>query len=277
MLDPSPQVRSSPFPAQADGITPQPFEIIEGDLDRGLILLCDHASNAIPDGYGTLGLPPDQFERHIAYDIGAAAVTRGLAARLGVPAILSKYSRLFIDLNRGADDPTLVMRLSDGAVIPGNRGADPTEITRRIEHYHAPYHQAVDRLIDHSIDAGIPPALLSVHSFTPRWKTTDRPWHITVLWDKDPRLPKPLLGALKDETDLCVDENEPYSGNLTGDCMYEHGTKRGLPHALIEIRQDLIANPEGQSAWVDRLSRIVDTLWTDAHLIANLREIQTDE
>ncbi len=277
MLDPSPQGRSATFPAHADGNAPRPFDIIDGALERGLILLCDHASNAMPPGYGTLGLAPDQLERHIAYDIGAAALTRGLAARLGVPAILSKYSRLFIDLNRGADDPTLVMRLSDGAVIPGNRNVDADEIENRIRHYHAPYHRAVDALIDAGITANVPPALFSIHSFTPRWKTMERPWHITVLWDNDPRLPKPLLRALQDEKDLCVDENEPYSGNLEGDCMHQHGTKRGLPHALIEVRQDLIADTAGQTAWIDRLARILNDLWADTNLITTLRDIRTHD
>jgi len=269
MLDPSPEGRSAPIPDDAEPNETQPFEIVNGDLGRGLILLCDHASNAMPEGYGTLGLPPDQLERHIAYDIGAAAVTRGLAARMGAPAILSKYSRLFIDLNRGADDPTLVMRLSDGAVVPGNRHVDDAEHANRITRFHTPYHAAVDGLIDASMQAGVVPALLSIHSFTPRWKDTPRPWDITVLWDNDPRFPKPLLAALEREHDLCVDENEPYSGNLTGDCMHQHGTQRGLPHALIEIRQDLIADQTGQQAWTDRLARILETLWSDPDIRKN--------
>ena len=117
--------------------------VLEGRADAGLILLCDHAGNAIPPAYGTLGLPPEQLERHIAYDIGAAQVTRRLAAALGVPALLTRYSRLLIDPNRGADDPTLIMRLSDGAVIPGNRRLDDAERERRARLYYAPYHRAI--------------------------------------------------------------------------------------------------------------------------------------
>ena len=115
-----------------------PVETIEGALDGGLIVLCDHASNALPPEYGSLGLPPEQFERHIAYDIGAAAVTRALAARFRAPAVLTRFSRLLIDPNRGADDPTLVMKLSDGAIVPGNLHADGAEVARRVERFWRP-------------------------------------------------------------------------------------------------------------------------------------------
>src|SRR5262245_55808805 len=110
--------------------------VLPGRIDRGLVLLCDHAGNAIPPGYGTLGLPPDQFKRHIAYDIGAAALVRALAAALDVPAVMTRYSRLLIDPNRGRDDPTLIMRLSDGAVIPGNRKLDAGERQKRLHLYY---------------------------------------------------------------------------------------------------------------------------------------------
>ena len=117
------------------------FERIAGK--RPPLFLCDHAANALPPGYGTLGLGPDLFETHIAYDIGAAAVTRALAAAFGAPALLGAWSRLLIDLNRGPDDPTLVMKLSDGSIIPGNRHVDAAEWARRIAQFHAPYHQAI--------------------------------------------------------------------------------------------------------------------------------------
>ena len=214
--------------------------VLEGRADAGLILLCDHAGNAIPPAYGTLGLPPEQLERHIAYDIGAAQVTRRLAAALGAPALLTRYSRLLIDPNRGADDPTLIMRLSDGAVIPGNRRLDEAERERRTRLYYAPYHRAIDAVIDQCLASGAPPMLLSIHSFTESWKETPRPWHVGVLWDRDLRLAKPLLDGFYAEGDLIVGDNEPYSGQLEGDCLWQHATCRGLVNALIEIRQDLI-------------------------------------
>ena len=221
------------------------------------LILCDHAGRAIPEAYGNLGLPPSVFERHIAYDIGAAGVTRVLAAELGAPALMANFSRLLIDSNRGPDDPTLVMRLSDGAIVPGNARVDDAEIARRKADWWGPYQGAISGRIDAMIAAGLPPVLVSVHSFTPAWKGVPRPWHVGVLWDRDDRLARPLLDALAAEGDLVVGDNEPYDGALVGDTMYRHGTQRGLAHALIEVRQDLIADAAGQTAWGRRLARIL--------------------
>lgn len=255
------------------GATGSAFEFIPGAPDKGLVLICDHASNAFPPGYGTLGLPPDQLERHIAYDIGAAGVTRRLAALLGVPAVLSRFSRLFIDPNRGEDDPTLVMRISDGALIPGNAHIDSNEIKRRIKRFYEPYHAAIDTVLDAAIAAGKPPAILSIHSFTENWRGRPRPWHATVLWDRDPRLAKPLVDALRAEPGLITGENEPYTGRLKGDSLYVHGTKRGLAHALIEIRQDLIRDAAGQSAWAERLARIVTGILARSQINGKMHRI----
>ncbi|MCC6917673.1 MAG: N-formylglutamate amidohydrolase [Alphaproteobacteria bacterium] len=231
----------------------QAFEIIPGPAASPLIFCCDHASNALPAAYGDLGLEPAQFQRHIAYDIGAAAMTRALAGLFDAPALLGRWTRLLIDLNRGPDDPTIVMRLSDGALIPGNARAGEAEFRRRIAQFHAPYHAALTAAIDAALAAGVAPTLVSMHSFTPAWRNVPRPWHVGVLWDRDARLARPLLAAFEAEGDLVVGDNEPYHGALEGDTMWTHGTMRGLPHALIEIRQDLIAEPEG----VARMSGIV--------------------
>jgi predicted N-formylglutamate amidohydrolase len=240
--------------------------VLPGRTDRGLILLCDHAGNALPSGYGTLGLPPEQLRRHIAYDIGAAAVTRALAAALEVPAVLTRYSRLLIDANRGRDDPTLIMRLSDGAVIPGNRGVDVAERGRRLCLYYEPYHRAVDAAIDRFLSAGVAPVLLSIHSFTESWKEFARPWHVGVLWGDDARLARPLLEALYAEGDLIVGANEPYAGQLEGDCLWQHGARRGLASAIVEIRQDLIRDAAGQEDWSGRMRRIVERVLGDPAL-----------
>lgn len=229
------------------------FELISGPAASPLLFLCDHASNAVPPPYGDLGLEPKQFQRHIAYDIGAAEVTRGLAAEFNAPAVLGRWTRLLIDLNRGPDDPTIVMRLSDGAIIPGNATADEGEFRRRIALYHAPYHAALTAAIDAGLGAGVSPVLVSMHSFTPAWRNVPRPWHVGVLWDRDPRFAKPLLAAFEAEGGLVVGDNEPYHGALEGDTMWTHGTMRGLPHALIEVRQDLI----GDAAGVQRMTGIV--------------------
>ena len=236
------------------------FERLPGTLEAGLILLCDHASNALPPAYGSLGLPKSELQRHIGYDIGAAGVTRMLAHRLGCPAILSRFSRLLIDPNRGEDDPTLVMRLSDGAVVPGNRHADAAEIERRLALFHRPYHDAITAEIEAALAAGIVPVLLSIHSFTPVWRGVARPWHAAVLWDSDPRFTRELIDALEAPGDLIVGDNEPYDGALRGDCLFRHATLRGLANTLLEIRQDLIAEVEGQRAWADRLAGLLPAL-----------------
>ncbi len=243
-------------------------EQIPGARDCGVILTCDHAGNALPPGYGTLGLPPGQLDRHIAYDIGAAAVTRLLAETLGAPAILSRYSRLLIDMNRGEDDPTLIMRLSDGAVIPGNATLDAAETERRLTLCYRPYHDAISTAIDAALAAGRTPILLSIHSFTPVWRGAARRWHAGVLWDKDPRFALPLLAHLEREGDLIAGDNQPYTGSLKNDALYRHGTSRGLAHALLEIRQDLIADEAGQRAWAGRLARIVRALQADKDVAA---------
>jgi predicted N-formylglutamate amidohydrolase len=234
-----------------------PFVVIDGDATGGIILLCDHASNAVPQSYARLGLPDDEFRRHIAYDIGAADVTRGLAERLRAPAILSTFSRLLIDANRGEDDPTLIMRLSDGAVVPGNAHVDAGERARRIALFHAPYHAAIDAAIDRSLAAGSVPMLVSLHSFTPVWRGTARSWHAGILSDRDRRLAEALIAGLSADPALHVGDNEPYRGALANDCLYRHGTGRGLAHALIEIRQDLIGDEAGVAGWVARLSPIL--------------------
>nr|WP_328805036.1 N-formylglutamate amidohydrolase [Stappia albiluteola] len=236
------------------------FETRPGSLESGLILICDHASNAMPSDYGDLGLPQSEFERHIGYDIGVRDLTLLLAERFDAPAVMTTYSRLLIDPNRGEDDPTLVMRLSDGAVVPGNARVDEAERSARLQRFHKPYHAEIDRLIDVHLEAGRVPALLSVHSYTPVWRSVPRPWHAGVLWDRDPRFPVALLEALKEDAELVVGDNEPYDGCLKNDCMYRHGTVRGLPHALLEVRQDLIGERKGVEAWADRLTPILQRL-----------------
>ena len=237
--------------------TAESFRILPGRADGGLVLICDHAENAFPDDYGTLGLPADQLRRHIAYDIGARAITERLSAQLGVPAILSRFSRLLIDPNRGADDPTLIMRLSDGAVIPGNKDLDRTERGKRIRRYYAPYHAAIERVIEACMASGTLPAILSLHSFTESWKGVPRPWHVGILWDKDPRLAKPLLDGFYSGHDVIVGDNEPYKGSLRGDSCWQHATVRGLAQAIIEYRQDLVRDEAGQIAWANRTEKIM--------------------
>jgi predicted N-formylglutamate amidohydrolase len=224
-----------------------------------LLFLCDHASAALPPGMARLGLTPERFQTHIAYDIGAAQVTRALAGRFGASAILGIWSRLLIDLNRGVDDPTLVMQLSDGSIIPGNRNIGPEEVAQRIRDFHAPYHDAITFELDR---IGADAVIISIHSFTPAWKGQKRPWEVGVLWDKDRRLAGALMARLSQHAFLWGD-NEPYSGDLENDCLNRHGTRRGVPHVLIEIRQDLIGSDFEAEAFAQRFAPVLDAALGD--------------
>ncbi len=238
------------------------FELHNPDKSSPLLFICDHASKALPPSYGDLGLDADRLGTHIAYDIGAAALTRQLASSYNATAILGRWSRLLIDLNRGADDPTLVMKLSDGSIIPGNRNVDQAQIAYRIAQYHQPYHAAITSQIDHMLGQGGQAVLISLHSFTPIWKAWPRPWEIGILWDRDSRLAEPLLHHL-DQAGFSVGDNEPYHGALENDCMNIHGTKRGLPHCLIEIRQDLIDTEVKTTHLAKRLKPVLDAALAD--------------
>ena len=240
-------------------MTENAFEAIAGNGNCPLLFLCDHASNTLPEG--GLGLDPKLLATHIAYDIGAAAMTRALAQVYGAPALLGGWSRLLIDLNRGADDPTIVMKLSDGSIIPGNASADAAEVARRIGCFHAPYHAAIDAALDR---IGPDAVVVSMHSFTPAWKGRPRPWQVGVLYDRDTRLAASLMARLH-QAGFVVGDNEPYTGALEGDTLYQHGTLRGLPHVLIEIRQDLIANTEAAQGFALRLKPILDAALADMH------------
>lgn len=236
-----------------------PYHLVEGDHAKGLVLLADHASRDLPPEYGSLGLPVSQFERHIAYDIGVEQLTRKLAAMLGVPAVLGGFSRLLIDPNRGEDDPTLIMRLSDGAIIPRNNPMPEGERKKRIDAYYRPYHEAVAATIAKTIElSGKAPLIISIHSFTPFWKETPRPWHAGILWDLDPRAVLPILAGLRADPLLIVGDNEPYDGALQGDTMFKHCIVPGFAHALIEVRQDLIGDDAGTTLWADRLAPILE-------------------
>ncbi|GLS30465.1 Predicted N-formylglutamate amidohydrolase [Mesorhizobium albiziae] len=238
-----------------------PFDIIEGDRKRGIVLVADHAHRELPEEYGDLGLPASEFDRHIAYDIGVAAVTARLAGLIGAPAVMARFSRLLIDPNRGEDDPTLIRQLYDGTVVPGNYPMAAEERERRLDRFYRPYHDAVAAMVASvAHESGGAPFIFSVHSFTPVMQGHVRPWHVGVLWDMDHRAPWPLIEMLAADQNLVVGDNEPYDGALRGDTMFRHAIVNGFAHALIEIRQDLIADDRGATEWAERLAPIVDVI-----------------
>lgn len=246
--------------------TEEAFSILPGDADRGVLILCDHASNAMPDAFGLLGLDAHQLLRHIAYDIGAEIVSRVLAAELNCPAVLSRFSRLLIDPNRGRDDPTLVPMIADGAIVPGNARIDAEGVAARIARFYAPYDDAIGSTISAMRASGRNPVIFAMHSFTPVMKGVERPWHVTVIWNFDPRLNLPFLQSLRQEADLIVGENEPYQSGYRGDTLDRHAINAGLAHVLVEVRQDLIDTPAKAASWGKRLARHLEPLLDEPSL-----------
>ena len=231
----------------------QPYEIVGEGRPGPWLVTCDHATNAVPPEVrgGDLGLPPEDMARHIAYDVGAEGVALALAEALDATAITTRFSRLVIDPNRGEDDPTLVMRLYDGTIVPGNRGIDRAEVERRLDAFHRPYHAALGRLMARE---GV--TMVAIHSYTPRLNGhAPRPWHVGVLSAWDRRVADPLLASLVGEPDLAVGDNEPYGGHLPGDSVDRHALRHGRSNALVEVRHDLIREEAQQHAWGLRLAR----------------------
>lgn len=227
---------------------------IEGEERPGpWVITVDHAMNGVPPwvGGGDLGLPQADMGRHIAYDIGAKGLAQGLGRLLDSPVVGSTFSRLVIDANRGPKDPTQVMRLYDGTIIPANRAATPGDIARRQAELWEGYHAEVTRLLAARPDA----AILAVHSFTPQLRARPpRPWQVGILSTDDRRVADPLLASLQGEADLTVGDNEPYKGHLPGDSVDRHALSQNRLNALLEVRQDLIGDPAGQAAWAQRLA-----------------------
>ncbi len=238
------------------------FKILGEDRPGRWLVTCDHASNRVPPWVngGDLGIPAEDMARHIAWDVGAAGLAASLGEHLDSPVILSVFSRLVIDPNRGEDDPTLLMKLYDGTIIPANRHAGPEEVERRLDRLYRPYHSAYARLAALRPDR----VIVALHSFTPCLKgRTPRPWHVGVLYSHlDERFSKPLIARLMAETDLCIGDNEPYSGHLPGDAIDRHALRLGRHNTLIELRNDLIGTKAQQAHWATRLAPILTEVLT---------------
>ena len=222
------------------------------------LLTCDHYGRLIPRVLGDLGLPESELVRHIAWDIGIAEVSRRLAVQLDAFLILQTYSRLVIDCNRSPEADSSIVTVSELTTIPGNQNLNPLERERRVEEIFTPYHDRIVAELDRRASSGLPTVLIAMHSFTPAFKGTARPWHVGVLYNRDRRFAGIVLDLLRAEGDLVVGDNEPYSVSDESDYTIPvHGERRGLPHVELEIRQDLIADADGQKAWADRLSRLL--------------------
>lgn len=239
-------------------MTHQPYHIFGEDRPGRWLITVDHARNIVPDeiNNGSLGLAETDMQRHIAYDIGALGVSLRLGELLNAPVVASNFSRLVIDPNRGPNDPTLVMRLYDGTLIPANAEIDHDEEQRRLETYYAPYHAALEDMASKRDD----PVIVAMHSFSPRLNgRAPRPWEIAILHAAhDLRALGPhVIDRLREETDLTVGDNEPYAGHLPGDAVDRLALQKNHLNTLIELRQDLIGTEAEQNAWAERLAPVL--------------------
>ncbi|MFP6712284.1 MAG: N-formylglutamate amidohydrolase [Rhodospirillales bacterium] len=260
--------------------TNTPFETHNLDGSAPLLLICDHASNHVPTELDNLGLTPDQLNQHIGWDIGAAAITREMSKDIDAAAVLAGFSRLVIDPNRQPGDPSGIPSMSDEIPIPGNQNLSETEQVERTDNYFWPYHHAIADALAHlrrrkTVPQNIP-AVFSLHTFTPSMSSgssnskADRPWHAGVLWNRDPRIAEPLIHLLRKHADkFVIGDNEPYSGKEVYYSVDFHAGAAGLPHCAIEVRQDLVATPEGVAYWAKVISEILSEILsaTDLHQI----------
>src|SRR3984885_4328251 len=235
---------------------PPPVRVLRVDGGSDFFLTADHAGRAVPRALGDLGVPAAEMERHIAWDIGIAGVTERLSALLDATAVLQTYSRLVVDCNRDPSWPTAMPEVSEYTPIPGNVGLSAEAKAARVAAVFTPYHNRIRALLD--ARAHRRTVLVAMHSFTPSFKGESRAMQVGMLYNKDARLARILLDLLHQEGDLTIGDNAPYA--VTEDSDYSiptHGEKRGLPHIEIEIRQDLIAAPDGQQAWASRFARLL--------------------
>ncbi|MFO1407156.1 MAG: N-formylglutamate amidohydrolase [Steroidobacteraceae bacterium] len=237
---------------------PAPFVLLNEHGTAPAVVVCDHASRAFPRSMGRLGLAEVDAWRHIAWDIGAGELARGLSAALDAPAVLAGYSRLVVDCNRAPADPEAFRTASDGTAVPGNVGLGDEEKRTRLGTFHDPYHGAIEALLGGLRARGVTPLLVSVHSYTPVMDGVARPWHAGVLYDRDEASARAVLEGLRAVEGLVVGDNEPYSGRHPGDYTVDHHAESaGLPSVCIEVRQDLLESPAGVERWVRLLARVI--------------------
>jgi predicted N-formylglutamate amidohydrolase len=246
---------------------PPPFVVLHEHGAAPALVICDHASRAFPRGMQRLGLPELPSWQHIAWDIGAGELARGLANALDAPAVLAGYSRLIVDCNRKPEDPEAFRLESDGWVVPGNASLGEFERRTRLACFFDPYHEAIAAMLAGFRQRGVVPMVVSVHTFTPEMAGVARPWHIGVLWDKDESSARRLIAGLRQVEGLVVGDNQPYSGKHPSDYTIDHHAEQaGLPHVCIEVRQDTLESPAGVERWVRLLGRLLREIISDPDL-----------
>lgn len=235
---------------------PDPVEVVNRDGSSRFLLTCEHAGRAVPASLSPLGLSAGDMDRHIAWDIGAEALARAMAGLLDAPLVLQRYSRLIVDCNRPFEAPDCFPEISDGVVVPANRSLSPAQRRQRFAEIHQPLHDTIASLLDEREHSGQPTVLVSVHSFTPVLQGVHRPWLLGALANRDKTFANAFLAALSArDRELAAALNVPYTvDDLSDYTLPVHGERRGLPHVLLEIRNDQISDPDGQALWARRLA-----------------------
>lgn len=242
-----------------NGLTwPAACEFIRESGAADIVLLCEHASNFIPAEYEQLGLDHSAIQRHIAWDIGAAEVTRKVAAKLAAPAFLGTYSRLLVDLNRPLRCPDSIPLESEGTAIPGNTALALEEIVRREETMFTPFHKEVAGYLNNRQREGRPTKLVAIHSFTPVYFGVSRPWHVGILFGRAEGFARDILSRLGADRSLNAALNQPYTVSRDSDyAVLVHGDDRKIDAVLLEIRNDLIDDAAGTEKWANLLSVVL--------------------
>lgn len=241
--------------------TPDSVRVTNPEGQGSYVFTCDHAANFMPAEYGNLGLPDEDFSRHIAWDPGALPVARLLAEALDAPLVETCISRLVLDCNRPLDAPGLIPSISETTEVPGNMALSATERESRIARCWRPFHDTIDAVIEARLARGQETRLVSVHSFTPVYKDVRRPWQIGIIHDEDERIAAPLIRSLNGVAGIVVGDNEPYSpADLVYFTLERHARSRALPCAMIEIRNDEVAGEADQARWASLLAAILGNL-----------------
>jgi predicted N-formylglutamate amidohydrolase len=229
-----------------------PFIAVNEEGRSPYVLICEHASCLMPRRLGTLGLGEADLRSHIAWDIGAEKVARLLSRLMDAPLLLQRYSRLAYDCNRPPEAPDAIPDLSEFTAVPGNRKLSAEEKLARMREIYRPFHDGVSLVLDRRAAESRRSLIVSIHSFTPVYKGKPRSVELGILHDRDTALSAKLI---KSFPNIDARLNEPY-GPKDGvlHTLNLHGFARGLQHAMIEIRNDLVSAERGQDEWAQRLS-----------------------
>ena len=253
---------------------PPPYMTYNDHGKAPVLLVADHASPFFPAALNQLGLADWVLEKHVAWDIGVDELARFLADELDAPAVLAGFSRLIADPNRRPDDAGVIPEISDGIAVPGNMDLTPAQRKQRFASFFWPYHDAIDARLDRFRQNGVVPAMIAVHTCSPVFDRVVRPWHVGVMWDKDPRIPVPVIEHFSGLPDICIGDNEPYSGRHPHDFTIDfHAEANGLPHIGFEVRQDLVAERDGARRWAGILAQALRPVLADPGLYCLRKEV----